>query len=84
MEKENELAAFILIILLVVIVSFFFSAVLGTRPLVLVEKPVIEKFLWTYRGIDILVQSFLLFASSMAIASLFRVEKKEVENKYME
>jgi len=34
-------------------------------------------FLWVYRGMDIVIQAFMLFAAAISIAALFRSEEPE-------
>ncbi|MEM2897008.1 MAG: hypothetical protein QW265_03320 [Candidatus Bathyarchaeia archaeon] len=79
MKSKDEAISLITAILLTILVYLFYTVILKIQPPLIVEKSPIEKFLWTYRGLDILAQSFLVFAAAVAIASLFRTEKKEGE-----
>jgi multisubunit Na+/H+ antiporter MnhB subunit len=79
MKNKDKVISFILVVLLISLGYLFYSTIFKIQPPSMVEKPSIEKFLWTYRGLDILAQSFLVFAAAIAIASLFRIEKKRGE-----
>ncbi|MEM3506290.1 MAG: hypothetical protein QW589_00710 [Candidatus Bathyarchaeia archaeon] len=76
MKNKDEIIPVILIALLIILSYLFHTAIFKIQLPSMVGKPSIERFLWTYRGLDILVQSFLVFVAAIAIASLFRVEKK--------
>ena len=81
MKNKEEVISFTLIVLLMGLSYLFYITIfeIQPQPPLMVEKPPIEKFLWTYRGLDVLAQSFLVFAAAIAIASLFRIEKKRGE-----
>jgi multisubunit Na+/H+ antiporter MnhB subunit len=79
MKNKDEVISFIFIVLLMSLSYLFYTAIFKIQPPLMVEKPPIEKFLWTYRGLDVLAQSFLVFAAAIAIASLFRIEEKRGE-----
>ncbi len=71
---EAIIAGIAVIIILGFILSFsnlLFGFALPSFP----YRPAVEKYLWTFRGIDILIQAFLIFAASSAVAALFRKEK---------
>jgi len=71
---ENQLAV-IMVILLAVVAFSFVSEIIHATPFSLPSRPPLEKFLWTYRGLDVIIQGFIVFAAAAAVASLFRVEK---------
>lgn len=71
---ENGLAA-ITVILLAVVAFTFVSEILHATPFSLPSRPPLERFLWTYRGLDVLIQGFIVFAAAAAVAALFKVEK---------
>jgi len=71
---ENQLAI-IMVILLSVVAFSFVSEIIRATPFSLPSRPPLEKFLWTYRGLDVIVQGFILFAAAAAVSALFRVEK---------
>ena len=71
---ENQLAI-IMVILLSVVAFSFVSEIIHATPFSLPSRPPLEKFLWTYRGLDVIVQGFILFAAAAAVSALFRVEK---------
>jgi len=71
---ENQLAI-ITVILLAVVAFTFVSEILGATLFSLPSRPPLEKFLWTYRGLDVIIQGFIVFAAAAAVAALFRVEK---------
>jgi len=76
MNNHSELAVAGLVIVLLAAAMFIFtSELLGSEPAVAPYRPSLTAFLWTYRGMDILVQGFLIFAAAAAVATLFRVEK---------
>jgi ABC-type amino acid transport system permease subunit len=76
MSDHTDLAAAgLVIILLAAAMLIFTSELLGAKPAVAPYRPPLTTYLWTYRGIDILVQGFLIFATATAVATLFRVEK---------
>jgi len=76
MKMKDELISFFIVVLLIISTYLFYVTILKIQLPLMAKKPSIEKFLWTYRGLDILAQSFLVFAAAIAIASLFRIEKK--------
>lgn len=61
--------------MLTVAMFIFTSELLGSEPAIAPYRPPLTSFLWTYRGMDILVQGFLIFAAAAAVAALFRIEK---------
>jgi hypothetical protein len=71
---ENQLAI-IMVILLAVVAFSFVSEIIHVTPFNLPSRPPLEKFLWTYRGLDVIVQGFIVFAAAAAVSTLFRVEK---------
>jgi len=71
---ENQLAI-IMVILLSVVAFSFVSEIIRATPFSLPSRPPLEKFLWTYRGLDVIVQGFILFAAAAAVSALFMVEK---------
>jgi len=71
---ENQLAI-ITVILLAVVAFTFVSEIIHATPFSLPSRPPLEKFLWTYRGLDVIIQGFIVFAAAAAVAALFRVEK---------
>jgi len=73
-EPENQLAI-IMVILLSVVAFSFVSEIIHATPFSLPSRPPLEKFLWTYRGLDVIVQGFIVFAAAAAVSALFRVEK---------
>jgi hypothetical protein len=85
-QREDIAAALISVALLVVVLATFSSGLLGLKLAVLPSRPPLQEFLWTYRGLDIFVQAFIVFAAATAVATLFRVEKGPgaVETTYLE
>jgi len=71
---QNQLAV-ITVILLAVVAFTFVSEIIHATPFSLPSRPPLEKFLWTYRGLDVIIQGFIVFAAAAAVAALFRVEK---------
>ncbi len=74
-ERDNIAVALISVVLLVVVLITFSSGLLQFNIATLTPKPPLQEFLWTYRGLDVFVQAFIVFAAAAAIATLFRVEK---------
>lgn len=73
-EPQNGLAIMTVIVLAVVAFTFV-SEILYATPFSLPVRPPLEKFLWTYRGLDVVIQGFIVFAAAAAVAALFRVER---------
>jgi hypothetical protein len=75
--ERNAASAFAAssVIVLAVVLLLFTAQLLRLTPPSLPARPPLQDFLWTYRGIDVLIQAFLIFASASAVATLFRVEK---------
>jgi len=73
-EPQNQLAV-ITVILLAVVAFAFVSEIIHATPFSLPSRPPLERFLWTYRGLDVIIQGFIVFAAAAAVAALFRVEK---------
>lgn len=73
-EMDKTVSAILILILIAVILTFGLSLFTFSPP-ALIEKPPIEKFLWSYRGMDMLIQAFLILAAAAAVSTLFRVEK---------
>ena len=71
---ENQLAV-IMVILFAVVAFSFVSEIIQATPFSLPSRPPLEKFLWTYRGLDVVIQGFIVFAAAAAVSALFRVEK---------
>ena len=67
--------ALITVVLLAVVAFTFVSQILYATPFTLPARPPLEKFLWTYRGLDVVIQGFIVFTAAAAVAALFRVEK---------
>ncbi len=87
MEQRDDLAvALISVVLLIVVIATFSSGLLHFDLAVIPSRPPLEEYLWTYRGLDVFVQAFIVFAAATAIATLFRVERGPgaVETTYME
>ncbi|MEM2964744.1 MAG: hypothetical protein QXE22_04755 [Candidatus Bathyarchaeia archaeon] len=77
-QFEAILAAVIVSIILAFVLAF--GNLLYGFPLPqLPYRPEVEKFYWTFRGLDILAQAFLIFSASAAVAALFRREKNTRE-----
>jgi multisubunit Na+/H+ antiporter MnhB subunit len=74
-EKEDIAIALIAVVMLVVVVATFGSGLIEISLPSLPQRPPLQEFLWTYRGLDVFVQAFIVFAAATAIATLFRVEK---------
>jgi magnesium-transporting ATPase (P-type) len=78
MKSNNEIdkaISAILILMLIALILTFGLSLFKIPPPILIEKPPIEKFLWSYRGIDMLIQAFLILAAAAAVSTLFRIEK---------
>lgn len=76
-EPERWVSATIILLLFVATVSFS-HGLLELRNLRKFGKVTFQEepyFLWTYRGMDVLVQAFLIFAAATAVAALFREER---------
>jgi len=71
---QNQLAV-ITVILLAVVAFTFVSEITRATPFTLPSRPPLDRFLWTYRGLDVIVQGFIVFAAAAAVAALFRIEK---------
>lgn len=73
-QYEPVLAAVVVLMILAFIIAFgnlLYGFPLPQFP----HRPVVEKFYWTFRGLDILAQAFLIFSASAAVAALFRREE---------
>ena len=75
-QYEAALGGILIIVILGFILSFS-NLLFGFTLPALPYRPDVEKYFWTFRGIDILVQAFLILAASSAVAALFRREKEE-------
>ncbi len=87
MEQREDIAiALISVIMLVVVLTTFSGGLLQFDLATLPSRLPLQEYLWTYRGLDVLVQAFIVFAAATAIATLFRVEKGPgaVETTYLE
>lgn len=87
MEQREDIAvALISVVLLVVVLATFSNGLLGLNLATLPLRPPLQEFLWTYRGLDVFVQAFIVFAAAAAVATLFRTEKGPgaVETTYVE
>ncbi|MBS7657580.1 MAG: hypothetical protein QXL69_01755 [Candidatus Bathyarchaeia archaeon] len=73
-EMDKAISAILILILIALLLTFCFPIFKIQLPS-LIEKPPIEKFLWSYRGLDILIQAFLILAAAASVSALFRVEK---------
>lgn len=73
--KTNIPAIAIALLLLAVIAFTSIFALSSLTPLQHDLSPPLETYLWTYRGLDILVQAFIILAGAASVAALFRVEK---------
>jgi len=87
MEQREDIAvALISVIVLVVVLITFLSGVLQLNLATIPSRLPLQEFLWTYRGLDVLVQAFIVFAAASAVGALFRAEKGPgaVETTYLE
>ncbi len=78
MKNNNEMDKVVSAILILMLIALMltFGLTLFKIPLPsLIEKPPLEKFLWSYRGLDILIQAFLILAAAASASVLFRIEK---------
>jgi NADH-quinone oxidoreductase subunit J len=73
--KINVFSLIIALLSLAIIAFFSFSTLHSLIPTVPPSRPPIEEYLWSYRGLDILIQAFIILAGAAAVAALFRVEK---------
>ena len=67
-----------MVIALPLLVIMAFISIFALSPLTPLQhdlRPTLETYLWTYRGLDILVQAFIILAGAASVAALFRVEK---------
>ncbi len=70
--------ALTVILLIIILAAFsinlagFLASVEYQSPLVLEEYPF---FIWTYRGLDVLTQVFLLFAATLGVVALLREDE---------
>jgi multisubunit Na+/H+ antiporter MnhB subunit len=74
-QREDLAVALISVVLLIVVVATFSSELLDFQLATIPSRPPLEEYLWTYRGLDVLVQAFIVFAAATAIATLFRTER---------
>jgi len=82
MNGQNQFEAALAAVTVLVIFAFIlaFGNLLYGFPLPqLPYRPAVEKFYWTFRGLDILAQAFLIFSASAAVAALFRRERESRE-----
>jgi hypothetical protein len=85
-EREDIAVALISVVLLVVVLATFSTGLLELKLASLPARPPLQEFMWTYRGLDVFVQAFIVFAAAAAVATLFRTEKGPgaVETAYVE
>jgi len=73
---KTSIPTILVALLSLVIIAFIsISALYSINPVTPVLRPSIEEYLWSYRGLDILVQAFIILAGAAAVVTLFRVEK---------
>lgn len=87
MEQRDGIAvALVSVMLLVVVLATFSIGLIHFDLAIIPPRPPLQEYLWTYRGLDVLVQAFIVFAAATAVATLFRVEKGPgaVETTYLE
>ncbi|MEM2849087.1 MAG: hypothetical protein QXI36_02285 [Candidatus Bathyarchaeia archaeon] len=71
-------AAFAVILLIVVLAMFstnlagFLSIIEYVSPLTFEKYPF---FIWTYRGLDMLIQAFLLLATTLGVTAILREDE---------
>jgi hypothetical protein len=77
-ESKLPIAGLVTFVIMAMLVIIFFPSVisLGVRgPL---ANPFEQQpgFIWDYRGIDVLIQGFIVLAATVAIAAIFRQETR--------
>lgn len=76
---ERALAAIIMLALFATTASFL-PSIFGLSPPHPDAPPFSEspEFIWTFRGIDLLIQGTIVLAATIAISSMFRESTREV------
>ena len=75
-KPKMNIPAIAIALLLLAVIAFI--SIFALSPLTTLQhdlRPPLETYLWTYRGLDILVQAFIILAGAASVAALFRVEK---------
>jgi len=77
-ESYLSIAGLLAFVILAMLVIMYFPSVIGLG----IRGPVASSFeqqpgfIWDYRGIDVLVQGFIVLAATVSIAAIFRKETK--------
>ncbi|MDD1776444.1 MAG: hypothetical protein LUP94_03715 [Candidatus Methanomethylicus sp.] len=73
-ERLLPIAGLLGFVALALLVILFFPSVIGLSVEIELARPFEQQpgFIWDYRGIDVLVQGFIVVAATVAIAAIFR------------